>query len=151
MKEILPGWFNLKSQKRTLIKTITAKKSNWHLTCFPWEVMVPRKHNVGLDWKGKERQEEEEAEVVPCSSPCPGNDPKVIFQSHSPAHCFLSYSCGKKREFISISLTKKKKKKTPRDVGAIGKARVGDRLWLFKNEGSGKGLTETIPAQQHDI
>lgn len=49
-----------------------------HFTCFPWKMVVLMKHNVWLGSNGKERQEEEEAEVVP-SLPCPGNDPNVIF------------------------------------------------------------------------
>lgn len=48
-------------------------------------MMVSGIHAVWMDRNGKERQEEEEADVV-SSLPCPGNDPKVIFQSHSPAH-----------------------------------------------------------------
>lgn len=72
-------------------------------TCFPREMLVPRKHGVWLHWNEEERREQEEAEVVP-SSPRPGNDPKVIFQSHSPVHCCLSYACGKKMKFIRSSL-----------------------------------------------
>lgn len=50
----------------------------------------------------------------------------------------------------SSAFHSQKKKKTARDMGAIGKTREGDCLRLFKNVGSGKAHTGP-PAQQHDI
>lgn len=47
-------------------------------TCFPWEVLVLGKGDVWQGRGGEKRQEEEKAEVVPCTAH-PGNDPKIIF------------------------------------------------------------------------
>lgn len=77
----------------------TNKKGHFFIvgTCSPWEAALPGQGDVRLDREGEQRQEEEEAQVVPCS-PCPGDDPVVITHSHSPAHCLLSYSCGGEEE-----------------------------------------------------
>lgn len=92
------------------------------------------KNNVRVGWNGKERRDEKEkAEEVP-SVPCPGADPKVIFQSHSPAHCCLSYSCEDKMKFITILI-----RNISRNLGQNNQRWEGT-----DHKGKDENVTETI-------